>query len=105
LALSLTVIAGALVLANAAAAQTPTSHACAFFLPSTVEGGQFVTTVGDDDLGERRIAAVAIRHYPPVDESAAGRLRAATVAWAAVLGELHAVGFPPLSRARARRPG
>jgi hypothetical protein len=36
---------------------------------------------------------VAIRHYPPVDESAAGRIRAATVAWAALLGELHAVGF------------
>lgn len=38
---------------------------------------------------------MAIRHYPPVDESAAGRLRAATSAWAALLGELHAVGFRP----------
>jgi hypothetical protein len=38
---------------------------------------------------------VAIRHYAPVDESGAGRLRATTVAWAALLGELHAVGFRP----------
>ena len=34
-------------------------------------------------------------HYPPVDELAAARLRAATVAWAPLLGELHAEGFRP----------
>jgi hypothetical protein len=34
-------------------------------------------------------------HYPPVDELAAQRLRAATVAWAPLLGELHAVGLRP----------
>jgi hypothetical protein len=38
---------------------------------------------------------VAFSHHPPVDERAADRLRAATVAWAALLGELHAVGFRP----------
>jgi hypothetical protein len=38
---------------------------------------------------------VAFSHYPPVDEIAAERLRAATVAWAPLLGELHAVGFRP----------
>ena len=34
-------------------------------------------------------------HHPPVDELAATRLRAATVAWAPLLGELHAAGFRP----------
>lgn len=34
-------------------------------------------------------------HYSPVDEIAAERLRAATVAWAPLLGELHAAGFRP----------
>jgi hypothetical protein len=34
-------------------------------------------------------------HYPPVDELAADRLRAATIAWAPLLGELHAAGFRP----------
>ena len=34
-------------------------------------------------------------HYPPVDQLAAERLRAATVAWAPLLGELHAAGFRP----------
>ena len=34
-------------------------------------------------------------HFPPVDELAAERLRAATVAWAPLLGELHAAGFRP----------
>ena len=34
-------------------------------------------------------------HYPPVDQSAAERLRAATVASAGLLGELHAVGLRP----------
>ena len=34
-------------------------------------------------------------HYPPVDEVAAERLRAATIAWAPLLGELHAAGFRP----------
>jgi hypothetical protein len=38
---------------------------------------------------------VAFSHYPPVDETAAEPLRAATVAWAPLLGELHAVGFRP----------
>ncbi|HWK17774.1 MAG TPA: hypothetical protein VNR66_10015 [Solirubrobacteraceae bacterium] len=34
-------------------------------------------------------------HYPPVDERGAERLRAATLAWAPLLGELHAVGLRP----------
>ena len=34
-------------------------------------------------------------HYPPTDELGAARLRAATVAWAPLLGELHAVGLRP----------
>ena len=34
-------------------------------------------------------------HYPPVDQPGAERLRAATVAWAPLLGELHAVGLRP----------
>jgi hypothetical protein len=38
---------------------------------------------------------VVFSHYLPVDELAAGRLRAATVAWAPLLGELHAAGFRP----------
>jgi hypothetical protein len=38
---------------------------------------------------------VTFTHYPPVDEAGAERLRAATLAWAALLGELHAVGFRP----------
>jgi hypothetical protein len=38
---------------------------------------------------------VVFSHYPPVDDLAAERLRAATVAWAALLGELHAAGFRP----------
>jgi hypothetical protein len=38
---------------------------------------------------------VPFAHYPPVDELAAERLRAATVAWAPLLGELHAVGLRP----------
>jgi hypothetical protein len=38
---------------------------------------------------------VSFTHYPPVDEIAAERLRAATIAWAPLLGELHAVGFRP----------
>ena len=41
------------------------------------------------------MAIVAFSHYPPVDELAAERLRAATVAWAPLLGELHAGGFRP----------
>ena len=36
-----------------------------------------------------------VTHYPPVDRQGAERLRAATVAWAALLGELHAVGLRP----------
>ncbi len=43
----------------------------------------------------RRMAIVVFSHYPPVDELAAARLRAATVAWAPLLGELHAAGFRP----------
>jgi len=38
---------------------------------------------------------VAITHYPPVDQVGARRLRDATVAWAALLGELMAVGLRP----------
>jgi hypothetical protein len=38
---------------------------------------------------------VAITHYPPVDKVGAQRLRDATVAWAALLGELMAVGLRP----------
>jgi hypothetical protein len=38
---------------------------------------------------------VVFSHYPPVDELAAERLRAATVAWSPLLGELHAAGFRP----------
>jgi hypothetical protein len=38
---------------------------------------------------------VAFAHFPPVDERGAERLRAATVAWAPLLGELHAVGLRP----------
>ena len=34
-------------------------------------------------------------HYPPVDQLGAERLRAATVAWAPLLGELQAVGLRP----------
>jgi hypothetical protein len=41
------------------------------------------------------MAIVVFSHYPPVDELAADRLRAATVAWAPLLGELHAAGFRP----------
>jgi hypothetical protein len=37
---------------------------------------------------------VAFTHYPPVDEAGAER-RVATVAWAPLLGELHAAGFRP----------
>ncbi len=33
--------------------------------------------------------------YPPIDELGAERLRAATVAWSTLLGELHAVGLRP----------
>jgi hypothetical protein len=39
--------------------------------------------------------ARVFEHYPPSDELGANRLRAATVAWAALLGELHAVGLRP----------
>lgn len=38
---------------------------------------------------------MAITHYPPVDQVGARRLRDATVAWAALLGELMAVGLRP----------
>jgi hypothetical protein len=38
---------------------------------------------------------VGFVHYPPVDDRAAERLRAATVAWAGLLAELHAVGLRP----------
>jgi hypothetical protein len=40
-------------------------------------------------------APVAFAHFPPVDERGAERLRAATVAWAPLLGKLHAVGLRP----------
>lgn len=33
--------------------------------------------------------------YPPNDDAGASRLRAATIAWAALLAELHAVGLRP----------
>jgi hypothetical protein len=38
---------------------------------------------------------VSFAHYPPIDELGAERLRAATVAWSTLLGELHAVGLRP----------
>jgi len=38
---------------------------------------------------------VVFSHYPPVEELAAERLRAATVAWAPLFGELYAAGFRP----------
>jgi hypothetical protein len=38
---------------------------------------------------------VAFAHYPPAGDHAAARLRAATIAWAPLLAELHAVGFRP----------
>jgi hypothetical protein len=38
---------------------------------------------------------VAFTHYPPIDGKAAERLRTATIVWAPLLGELHAVGFRP----------
>jgi hypothetical protein len=38
---------------------------------------------------------VAITHYPPVNALGAERLRAATLAWADLLAELHAVGLRP----------
>jgi hypothetical protein len=38
---------------------------------------------------------VSFTHYPPSDEFGAERLRVATVAWAPLLGALHAVGFRP----------
>ena len=41
------------------------------------------------------MAVVVFSHYPPVDELAAERLRAATIAWAPLLGELHGAGFRP----------
>ena len=34
-------------------------------------------------------------HYPPLDEAAAERVRAATLAWSGLLGELHGVGLRP----------
>jgi hypothetical protein len=41
------------------------------------------------------MAIMVFSHCPPVDELGAERLRAATVAWAPLLGELHAAGFRP----------
>jgi hypothetical protein len=38
---------------------------------------------------------VSFTHFPPGDPVGAERLRAATVAWAPLLGALHAVGFRP----------
>ncbi len=38
---------------------------------------------------------VSILHLPPSNPLGAERLRAATVAWAPLLGALHAVGFRP----------
>jgi hypothetical protein len=38
---------------------------------------------------------VSFVHFPPSDPLGAERLRAATVAWAPLLGALHAVGFRP----------
>lgn len=34
-------------------------------------------------------------HYPANDDAGASRLRAATIAWASLLAELHAVGLRP----------
>jgi len=38
---------------------------------------------------------VSFSHFPPSDAVGAERLRAATVAWAPLLGALHAVGLRP----------
>ena len=38
---------------------------------------------------------MSFAHYPPIDDLGAERLRAATVAWSTLLGELHAVGLRP----------
>jgi hypothetical protein len=38
---------------------------------------------------------VSFAHYPPINELGAERLRATTVAWSTLLGELHAVGLRP----------
>lgn len=38
---------------------------------------------------------MAFSHYPPIGDDAAERLRAATIAWAPLLAELHAAGFRP----------
>jgi hypothetical protein len=38
---------------------------------------------------------VTFAHYPPVDGLGPERLRAATIAWAPLLAELHGVGFRP----------
>ena len=38
---------------------------------------------------------MSFSHFPPSDIVGAERLRAATVAWAPLLGVLHAVGFRP----------
>lgn len=38
---------------------------------------------------------MSFSHYPPSDIVGAERLRAATVAWAPLMGALHAVGFRP----------
>ena len=43
----------------------------------------------------RTIPIVSFSHYPPSDIVGGERLRAATVAWAPLLGALHAVGFRP----------
>ena len=40
-------------------------------------------------------AVVSFLHHPPPDAIGAERLHAATVAWAPLLGSLHAVGFRP----------
>ena len=38
---------------------------------------------------------MSFTHFPPSDPVGAERLRAATVAWAPLMGALHAVGFRP----------
>jgi len=41
------------------------------------------------------LALMTFTHHLPADRLGAQRLRAATVAWAGLLGELRAVGFRP----------
>ena len=46
-------------------------------------------------MRSRKIALVSFSHFPPTDPVGAERLQTATVAWAPLLGALHAVGLRP----------